>query len=34
MRRDANYGRVLNIPGFRVCQVSANASVTQGSQYA
>ena len=28
-----NYGRVLNIPGFRVCQVSAYASVAQGSEY-
>ena len=28
-----NYGRVLNIPGFRVCQVSAYASVEQGSKY-
>ena len=29
-----NYGRVLNIPGFRVCQVSAHATVAQGSEYA
>ena len=31
-----NYGKVLNIPspGFRVCQVSAYASVAQGSEYA
>ena len=28
-----NYGRVLNILGFRVCQVSAYASVAQGSEY-
>ena len=28
-----NYGRVLNIPGFRVCQVSAYVSVEQGSKY-
>ena len=28
-----NYGMVLNIPGFRVCQVSAYASVAQGSEY-
>ena len=25
-----NYGRVLNIPGLRVCQVSAYTSVVQG----
>ena len=25
-----NYLRVLNIPGFRVCQVSAYANVPQG----
>ena len=24
----------MNIPGFRVCQVSAYASVAQGSEYA
>ena len=29
-----NYRRVLNIPGFRVCQVSAYASLAQGSEYA
>ena len=29
-----NYGRVLNIPGFRVCQVSMYASIAQGSEYA
>ena len=29
-----NYGRVLHIPGFRVCQVSTYASVAQGSEYA
>ena len=29
-----NYGRVLNIPEFRVCQVSGYASVVQGSGYA
>ena len=29
-----NYGRVLNIPGFRVCQVSAYASVVEGCEYA
>ena len=29
-----NYGRVLNIPEFRVCQVSGYASVAQGSEYA
>ena len=28
-----SYGRVLNIPGFRVCQVSAYGSVVQGSEY-
>ena len=28
-----NYVRVLNIPGFRVCQVSAHASAAQGSEY-
>ena len=28
-----NYGRVLNIPGFRVCQVSAYASGVQGFEY-
>ena len=27
------YGMVLNIPGFWVCQVSAYASVAQGSEY-
>ena len=27
-----NYGRVLNISRFRVCQVSAYASVAQGSE--
>ena len=29
-----NYARVLNIPGFRVCQASAYARVAQGSKYA
>ena len=29
-----NYGRVLNIPGFRVYQVSAYARVAQGSECA
>ena len=29
-----NYERVLNILGFRVCQVSAYASVAQDSGYA
>ena len=29
-----NYGRVLNILGIRAPQVSAYASVTQGSEYA
>ena len=29
-----NYGRVMNIPEFSVCQVSAYASVTQDSEYA
>ena len=29
-----DHGRALNIPGFRVCQVSAYASVSQGSEYA
>ena len=29
-----NYGRVLNILGFSVCQVSAYARVAQGSEYA
>ena len=28
-----NHGRVLNIPGFQVWQVSANASVAKGSEY-
>ena len=28
-----NYGRVLNILEFRVCHVSAYASVAQGSEY-
>ena len=28
-----NYGRVLNIPGFRVCQVSAYVRVSQCSEY-
>ena len=30
----SNYGRVLNIPGSRVCQVSAYVRVAQGSEYA
>ena len=29
-----NYGRVLNIPGFQVSQVSAYASFAQESEYA
>ena len=29
-----NYGRVLNIQKFWVCQISANASIAQGSEYA
>ena len=29
-----NYGRVLNIPGFQVCQISAYATVAQGPEYA
>ena len=29
-----NYRSVLDIPGFRVCQASAYASVAQGSEYA
>ena len=29
-----NYGRVWNIPGFRVCQVSAYASIAHGTEYA
>ena len=29
-----NYGRVLNIPGFRICYISAYVSVTQGYEYA
>ena len=28
-----SYGRVLNIPGFWVCQVSAYTSVVQSSEY-
>ena len=28
-----NNGRVLNIPGFWICQISAYASITQGSKY-
>ena len=28
-----NNGRVLNIPGFRICQISACVSITQGSEY-
>ena len=27
-------GRALNVPGFQVYQVSANANVAQGSEYA
>ena len=30
----SNYGRILNIPGLRVCQVSAYVQVMQGSEYA
>ena len=33
MCRDAN-GKILNIPGFRVCQVSTYANIAQGSEYA
>ena len=29
-----SYGTVLNIPEFRVCQVSPYASIEQGSEYA
>ena len=29
-----NYGSVLNIPGFQMYQVSAYASIAQGSEYA
>ena len=29
-----NYGRVLNIPGFRICQVSAYVSLTKSFEYA
>ena len=29
-----NYGRVLNVPGFRVYQVSVYGSVAQGCKYA
>ena len=29
-----NYGRILNILGFRICQVSAYACITQCSEYA
>ena len=28
-----DYGGVLNIPGFRVCQVYAYVSVAQGTEY-
>ena len=28
-----NYGRVLNIPGLRACQVFMYVSVAQGSEY-
>ena len=28
-----NYGRVLHIPRFQVCQVSVYASIAQGSEY-
>ena len=31
--RRCNYGRFLNIPQFRVCQVSSNAGVAQDSEY-
>ena len=30
---ECSYGRVLNIPGFWLCQVSAYASITEGSEY-
>ena len=33
MLRDAN-GKVLNIPGFGVCQVSTYASIAQDPEYA
>ena len=33
MHLDAN-GGVLNTPEFQVCQVSAYASIAQGSEYA
>ena len=33
MTSGCNYERVLNISGFRVYQVSAYASVSQGSEY-
>ena len=29
----SNYGRVLNIPGFWACQVSAYARIAKGSEY-
>ena len=29
-----NYGRVLNIPGFRIWPISAHAMGTQGQEYA
>ena len=31
---DCNYVKVLDIPGFKVCQVSAYESIVQGSEYA
>ena len=33
MCQNANYGRAPNVPRFRVCQVSAHASVAHGSEY-
>ena len=33
-RAGCSYGRVLNIPGFLICQVSAYVNVIQGSEYA
>ena len=31
--RGGNFGRVSNIPVFRVCQVSAYANIAEGSEY-
>ena len=30
----SNYGRIQNIPGFQICQVSAYVSITQCPEYA